>query len=45
MSQRYCSKCGGIIIADTEDWFMALCYSCWTEIGQPANEPQPAEDK
>lgn len=27
-----CFKCGGIILADTEEWNKPLCYSCFDEV-------------
>ena len=32
--------CGGIILADTEDWKIPLCHSCWHDIGEPSFEPK-----
>jgi len=32
--------CGGVILADTEDWKIPLCYSCWHELGEPKEEPK-----
>lgn len=32
--------CGGIILADTEDWKIPLCHSCWNDIGEPSFEPK-----
>lgn len=37
MIQQYC-PCGGIILADTEDWDIPLCYECYLEIGEPKEE-------
>lgn len=37
--QKYC-PCGGIILADTEDWKTPLCDECYTQIGEPENDPQ-----
>lgn len=34
-----CSKCGYIVLADTDEWKNPLCYDCWHEIGKPAVEP------
>jgi len=31
MSDDRC-PCGGIILADTEDWKTPLCYSCYTDL-------------
>lgn len=31
--------CGGIILADTEDWKVPLCYECYVDIGEPAKDP------
>jgi hypothetical protein len=28
MNQQWC-PCGGIILADTEDWEIPLCYECY----------------
>ncbi len=33
-----CTICGGIILADTEDWEKPLCHSCWVEAGSPEEE-------
>lgn len=30
MSDR--CPCGGIILADTEDWKTPLCYTCYTDL-------------
>jgi hypothetical protein len=38
MKQNYC-PCGGIILADTEEWRLPRCYSCWEKMGSPAIEP------
>jgi len=35
-----CTKCGGIILADTEDWENPLCHAHWVDIGEPQNEPR-----
>lgn len=35
-----CTKCGGIILADTEDWFSPLCHTCWQDQGEPEVEPK-----
>ena len=32
--------CGGIMLADTEDWQVPLCHSCWNDIGEPSFEPK-----
>ena len=29
--------CGGIILADTDDWKIPLCYDCWYQL-QKKNE-------
>jgi len=26
--------CGGIILADTEDWIIPLCHDCYVEYGE-----------
>ena len=31
--------CGGVILADTEDWKIPVCCNCWEEIGSPIDEP------
>lgn len=31
--------CGGFVLADTEDWQVPRCYTCWTRMGQPDEEP------
>lgn len=31
--------CGGIILADTEEWKTPLCNGCFEAIGSPRNEP------
>lgn len=35
----YC-PCGGIILADTEDWKTPLCPNCYEEIGSPDEDPE-----
>ena len=35
----YC-PCGGIILADTEDWKTPRCYECWEKLGSPEKEPE-----
>lgn len=35
-----CSKFGGSILADTEDWLRPLCVECWIAIGSPEVEPK-----
>jgi len=32
--------CGGIILADTEDWAVPLCYSCFVKFCEDARELQ-----
>lgn len=27
-SEKHC-PCGGVILADTEDWKVPLCHECW----------------
>lgn len=39
VNQRFC-PCGGIILADTEDWTIPLCCGCWEDMGCPGNEPR-----
>lgn len=39
MKQAYC-PCGGIILADTEEWKTPLCFGCWEELGSPEKEPE-----
>ena len=34
----YC-PCGGIILADTEDWTVPVCYECWVKLGEPEQDP------
>ena len=31
--------CGGIILADTEDWNQPTCYKCYYALGMPEIEP------
>jgi hypothetical protein len=28
INQKWC-QCGGVILADTEEWSVPLCYACW----------------
>jgi len=35
-----CCPCGGIILADTEDWDTPLCHECWEKMGSPEQEPE-----
>ena len=28
-----CTRCGGVILADTEEWAKPLCYECWHALG------------
>lgn len=32
--------CGGIILADSEDWRTPVCPTCWEGMGSPAFEPR-----
>ena len=41
MSDR--CPCGGIILADTEDWNVPVCYDCYVELGEPEEEPEGEE--
>ncbi len=34
--------CGGIILADTENWVEPRCVECWIALGSPAKEPEPS---
>lgn len=34
-----CALCGGIILADTEDWQTPLCPACYSALGEPEREP------
>lgn len=34
-----CRRCGGVILADTEDWMRPVCYDCYFELGEPTKEP------
>jgi hypothetical protein len=34
-----CRRCGGIILADTEDWERPACADCFFELGRPTKEP------
>jgi len=36
---EYC-PCGGVILADTEDWETPRCYECWEKMGSPEQEPE-----
>lgn len=38
-----CTKCGGIILADTEDWENPLCHAHWVDLGEPEVEPNDTE--
>lgn len=35
-----CSLCGGIMLADTEDWKTRLCIDCWVDAGEPETEEE-----
>lgn len=37
VNQKYC-PCGGIILADTEEWEIPLCYSCFRKYELTPNE-------
>jgi hypothetical protein len=37
--------CGGIILADTEDWNIPRCYECYLAMGEPQKEPIHAAEK
>jgi hypothetical protein len=32
--------CGGIILADTENWKVPRCFDCWHALGEPPVEPR-----
>ncbi len=34
--------CGGVILADTEDWEHPRCFDCWEDLGCPDEEPAKA---
>lgn len=36
--------CGGVILADTEDWKSPLCNSCYEDLGQPATDPEQIDE-
>lgn len=36
--QAYC-PCGGVILADTEDWAVPICNECYEALGEPKTEP------
>ena len=36
-------RCGGIILADTEDWKEPICNACYEAVGCPEVEPQVRE--
>jgi len=38
-SRKMCCPCGGIILADTEDWVTPQCHECWMKLGSPRQEP------
>lgn len=38
IEQKYC-PCGGIILADTEDWETPVCDEHYEALGEPAKEP------
>ncbi len=41
-SEHGCSRCGGTILADTEDWKRPACFDCFHELGEPAIDPDVA---
>ena len=34
-----CRRCGGVILADTEDWKRPACFNCFHELGEPISDP------
>lgn len=41
MNQRPTAcPCGGIMLADTEDWDVPRCFDCWVALGEPKYEPK-----
>ena len=32
-------ECGGVILADTEDWKIPVCNACYEGLGNPKQEP------
>lgn len=39
IDQKNC-PCGGTILADTEDWKIKLCDTCYYDMGDPVHEPK-----
>lgn len=35
-----CHACGGVILADTEDWKHPRCNSCFVALGEPDYDPE-----
>jgi hypothetical protein len=31
--------CGGIVLADTEDWKIPRCNECYEKMGEPKKDP------
>lgn len=38
-AEHGCRRCGGVILADTEDWERPVCYDCFHELGEPTTDP------
>ena len=38
-AEHGCSRCGGVILADTEDWKRPACYDCFFSLGEPTTDP------
>jgi hypothetical protein len=38
INQKYC-PCGGIILADSEDWETPVCNEHFEALGEPTKEP------
>lgn len=37
--ENQCCPCGGIILADTEDWVIPVCYDCFIILGSIDIDP------
>lgn len=37
-AEHGCTKCGGVILVDTEDWDSPLCYDCWLDFMETNDE-------
>jgi hypothetical protein len=34
-----CVLCGGVMLADTEDWKVHLCFECWASVTEGRKSP------